>query len=528
MKTVAITPFRGLNNRLQDFELAGEEGAWLKAAVNVDIDNAGRVRRRDGAALVQAMTGAHSLYLLTATYGFLVRASVLYEIDLSAGYAETLLKLLSTDGPVSYAEYNGSVYYSNGTDSGRIEGGEWFPWGMETPAAPIVSAVAGTMPAGKYQVAVQYYNETTGEAGGVSPSNMHELASAGALRVTLPSATAGATHIRIYVSRLNGSQVYQYDVIATGTTTVDIVGTDGTETTGINEYIEPLPPGTSLFFHMGRQACVSGSRLYYSPSYRFGYYDPAAGYIDFEDDIAIAIANQFGVYVATSDKTYWLAGDLGTVEMLSEPLPYGAVAGTAFAAPHKPVVGWFGSNGFVLGDQQGQVQAVSQDAVDVTVSGTPYVGVFETNGYRRVVSMGYCLNLETEAVTTYDDFAFTSIHRGYGTKADGLYSFVSGADIDARISLGRLSFSTENLKHMPSCYLGVASETPMRLRVLTADGDDYTYDARSSDTNLRTQRIDVGRGLRSNWMEIEVYNSQGAPFVLAEVRFAPYVSKRRI
>ena len=43
MKTLPIGPFLGLNNRLPDTALTTEHGTWLKEAVNVDIDNAGRV-----------------------------------------------------------------------------------------------------------------------------------------------------------------------------------------------------------------------------------------------------------------------------------------------------------------------------------------------------------------------------------------------------------------------------------------------------------------------------------------------------
>ena len=59
MKTQPTGPFLGINNRLPDFALATEKGRWLREAENVDIDNAGRVRRRKATSLVQALPAPH-------------------------------------------------------------------------------------------------------------------------------------------------------------------------------------------------------------------------------------------------------------------------------------------------------------------------------------------------------------------------------------------------------------------------------------------------------------------------------------
>lgn len=124
--TYKLTNFLGINNRLPDSALHIRtrqiQGDYLKDAVNVDIDNAGRLLRRRTLSLVQAMAGAHSLHMTSDTAGVLVRDSVLYAITLPT-YTETLLKILASNAAMSYVEYNGDLYYSNGTDSGRITTG---------------------------------------------------------------------------------------------------------------------------------------------------------------------------------------------------------------------------------------------------------------------------------------------------------------------------------------------------------------------------------------------------------------------
>lgn len=68
----------------------------------------------------------------------------------------------------------------------------------------------------------------------------------------------------------------------------------------------------------------------------------------------------------------------------------------------------------------------------------------------------------------------------------------------------------------------------MTLRVQTPGDVDYWYDARSGSDALQQQRIDPGKGLRANWYELTLSNSEGSPFTLANVTFADTKSTRRI
>lgn len=223
MKTQPKGPWLGINNRLPAYALNKDKvGDFLRDAVNVDVDNAGSLRRRRAASMVQAMVAPHSLHMTSDTAGYMVRGSSIYAITLSA-YSETLFKVLTSNNPVSWLEVAGHLYYSNGIDSGRISAGVWYPWALPTPSAPSVAGVAGALDKGAYQVVVSYRNSVTGEEGGVSPSTSHSLSTIGGLRVTLPGATPGATHINVYVSTVNGEVPFLAATVTTGTATVDIV-----------------------------------------------------------------------------------------------------------------------------------------------------------------------------------------------------------------------------------------------------------------------------------------------------------------
>lgn len=536
MKTVKKGPFLGINNRRPDFNLklrtSDRGGDYLRAADNVEVTNTGNLRRRAAAELVQAISGAHSLF-----DRYLVRAGVLYAVTLP-NYTETLVKVLSNDEPLAWERIGADLYFSNGTDSYRIDAtGAVYPWGLPTLPEPTVSTIPGALFAGWYQVALSYVNAVTGEEGGVSPSCNYLLPADSALRVVIPPAVAGATHVNIYCSTVDGSVPLLQGTVELSTPVFDITSiTIGREAQ--QRYEALLPAGTRLFEHNGRLCSVSGDTIYVGLPFRHGYYDPVAGRIQFHDPVAIAISAQMGVYVATveakndngtrRDRTYFVEGeDLGDVQKLTDVLPYGAVPGTEFKHPNGTQVGWFGLKGLVLGTPAGEVLAVMSDNIDLTPPAAGRSIVFETRGYRRVVSCGWCVNLENLAATTFSSYDFTSAYDGYGTRADGVYLLEGTGDVPYLVDFGREDFGTELKKHLPAVYLGTDCMEPMRLRVVTPQ-HDFTYDARSASVQLQQQRVDPGHGLRSNWFQLMLVGDAGVDFTLAYLGFAPVASSRRI
>lgn len=529
-----IGPFLGISNRRPDFDLHIKtnttQGDYLRDAVNVEIDNTGRLLRRKKATLVQAVTGPHSLHMLDETNGLLVRDSVLYAVTLPT-YSETVVKLLSSNDAMSYAEQGGEVFYSNGTDSGRIVSGAFYPLAMPTPAKPTLSSIGGNLLAGYYQVAVSYARYSGGvqtaatlmEESGLSDKAQIELTSMGGVRVTLPAATTGATHINVYLTAANGEVPQLATVVATGTATVDLINLgEGQEATGRRD--EPLPAGR-LFMSSGRLCSINGKNLYIGHPYRPGYHDPLAGYVPFSADISVAVDAQAGIFVA-ADKTYWIPNE----GPIADVLPYGAVPGTEFSYPDKSIYGWFGAKGIVLATPSGEVEAVMSDNIELTAPAFGLSTIFEDGEFRKVVSCGWCMNLANKAATRYEDWAFTSFSGGYGTQADGVYSLATGGDVSWNVDFGKVDFRSDALKHLPNAYLGVESADIMELRVQAPGryGGDYTYPARGFNEDLTMQRIDVGKGLRATWFELAMSGQSGTDFTLASIDFTAAATKRRI
>lgn len=526
MKTLPKGPFLGINNRRPDYALhVKDAGDFLRDAVNVDLDNAGSLRRRKASNLIQAQVSPHSLYMVSDTDGYMVRGGSIFAITLP-GYSETLFKVLVSNSPVHWLEWNGDLYYSNGTDSGRIRAGVWYPMAFPTLPEPVpVSLPGGNLFAGAYHVAQSYYNATTGEEGGISPSCSYSLAADGGLRVPVPAAVPGATHVNFYCSTVNGSIPFFCASVTIGSATYDII-TPGTGREANQRYEAPLPGGR-LFLFNGCLCSYSGKNVYEGLPFRPGYYLPSKGRIPFPTNVTNCVPAQNGIYIVTEEISQWIPGTRITTneDVIQDVLPYGGVPHTEFVSPNKTAYGWFGNEGIVLGSTSGEVQAVMSDNIKLAPPASGVSIVLETEEYRRIVSCGWCMNLDTKAATRYDDYAFTSISRGYGTKADGLYLLEGEGDVEWLADLGRENFGTEAKKRMPAAYLGCTSSRPLELRIKTPK-DDYTYPARSCSDDLQEHRVDPGKGLEANWFNLTLQGD--SEFTLASVSFAPVASSRRI
>jgi hypothetical protein len=147
------------------------------------------------------------------------------------------------------------------------------------------------------------------------------------------------------------------------------------------------------------------------------------------------------------------------------------------------------------------------------------------------------VNMDTNASSRYRGYGFNSFAnfdgRYFGAKADGLY-LLNGVDdagvpIHAAVNFGKQGFSIREQKHVPSVYLGIASNGRMVLKVQEGDsGRTFFYAARSASPHVQKQRVDLGRGLRANWFEFELLNAHGCDFDLTSVEFMLVPVGRRL
>ena len=146
----------------------------------------------------------------------------------------------------------------------------------------------------------------------------------------------------------------------------------------------------------------------------------------------------------------------------------------------------------------------------------------------------WAVNADSSASSRYEGYDFDSFAavkgKHFGARRDGVYLLEgeddAGVDITSGISLGKHDFGTKALKHMDAIYAGVSSTGALFMRV--GDGvNAYTYRARRNDQHLRTQRFDVGRGLRANYFTLDLTSDADA-FELDSVTFHILPTSRRI
>lgn len=144
-------------------------------------------------------------------------------------------------------------------------------------------------------------------------------------------------------------------------------------------------------------------------------------------------------------------------------------------------------------------------------------------------------NLDTGAVSMYAGFDFDRMYeldgKYYGVRDTSTYlldgNTDNGAPIDAFVAFGKQNFGTSALKHVPNFYAGVSSTGVLLLRVSTG-AETYTYTPRRTDPYSKVQRYDLGKGLRANYYEFELFSQAGCDFELDTVEFLALPTGRRI
>ncbi len=522
MRPTTFSRFLGINTVLNDFSLTTEDGRFLRDAQNIEVDNDLSLVSNPAP---RPVTGGEEHSLFEDLH---VNGGVLYRHNQDFSELQ-MLKLLSTNAPMSYCRVGDTVFMSNGVDRLMARSdGQIVTWGMPTPAAPEVTRLPGGDLHGQISVAISFTNDF--EEGALSPVTLlaEEVGGAG-VSVTIPAAPPEATHVNIYVASDSGSVPTLHSTVPVGTTTVDILDR-ATGREGRRDIEGVLPAGTRVFEYNGRLCVVAGKNLYYGQPYRHGYYLPSRGVISFSSDITAAIGNQNGVYVATQEVTQFLIGDdLDNVQKVVDVLTYGAVPGTEFAHEKETKVGWFGKRGIVIGDNDGNVKEMMVGRVVPTppVSGPSVVVGMNTGNY-RVYSCGWTVNLANGAVTKNTMASATSFSWPLASTPTGVKAFDLADGLDVLIDFGKEDFGSRQEKRLPYAYVGFKSDAPMTLTASTSNLTEYAYSTEVAAPELDQKRIQLGRGLVDNWISFKLQNTDQASVRVEAVVFDKLYSKRKV
>jgi hypothetical protein len=182
--------------------------------------------------------------------------------------------------------------------------------------------------------------------------------------------------------------------------------------------------------------------------------------------------------------------------------------------------------------------AMTTQAIVTAVLNDLALGVLAVN-VGGVQYDGWVMNTRTMAASEYQNYSFNSFSKigqvYYGAKDDGIYRLGGATDdgepINALVQSGLMDFGTSHYKSIPAVYLGVMSDGALALRVVTTEQGVRTENWYSSNINndlAASDRIVLGKGLRSRYWEFTLTNVDGADFDVHQIEMIPVVLERRL
>ena len=376
MKPLTISKFLGLVDTAAPERLKPGE---LMVALDVDVDGDGALRTRQGQTLVSAVA-SHSMYS-AGDVCVVVQGQDMKRMDTAGGL--TQLVRLAYGGPVSYAELNGVIYFSNGVDTGRIAQGRALEWGVRRPIGqPVASATGGALPPGRYLYAMTFVRADGQESGAQVPGAL-DLPSGGGIafsqmEVSSDPEVAGKV---LYISAPNGVELYR---VATGAASASSYTYNNA---GLDlgwpldpETVEPAPAGTIVEIHGGVAYVVDGSVAWASELYNLERFRRAKRFVQAPGPINLFASVETGVYMATDRGTWYLDGTTLDFEKSVKVLEVGAVPGTLARmdsgergdaetpVPTRPMVMWMSPDGVIAGYPGGDVRKMTADDFGIPAS----------------------------------------------------------------------------------------------------------------------------------------------------------------
>jgi len=235
------------------------------AAVNVNLDDRGRPEHRAGTTQRVAATSGLNIFCGLGMVFFQDQGVIKRVTDLDTWTTADVVIGLNISAEVIFYEYESWILWTNGLVCGKIDStGTYQPWSLPRPAAPTLGTTAGTLPAGRYRVAVSYVDANDVEHP-ASVSTVQVLAVAGALTVDVPSPDSEAVSILVYASKVNGEDLFYVGSAAPDAfpVTVSDVATDDAKLK--TQGFSPVIPGDGIFSYQGMVITFKGR--YLQPSY---------------------------------------------------------------------------------------------------------------------------------------------------------------------------------------------------------------------------------------------------------------------
>lgn len=369
MADIKLTPLAGMNSVEEDPALmvgGDSPRVYVREARNVNLTSAGRMELRPGMGKVSGekyrcvwqsplhgdvfgMLGAQWVKIDPTTWTH----EVLADVGDGDVFHEVLNSLVCVATPYG-------IYSYNGTKAERM--------GLNTPAAPYVTTVEGSLIPGTYGVAVAWLRDKLESA--PSAATFTEIAAGEGLQITLPlSMDLSITGAVLYLTKPNGGELlreYQYPL---NSMPISVAAPPKLGRPSQFANLSPMPSGKYLKYWNGRLLTAKGNVLRFSEALAYHLHNERYGFVQMPQRITFVQPVDGGIWVGQVNHVAFLQGttleNLQTQRKSSRaPVPDSAilvdseVVGTNASPDGSPVVVWLAENGYVMGTSAGTLSEI--------------------------------------------------------------------------------------------------------------------------------------------------------------------------
>lgn len=372
---VTLGPWpRGIDN--VSAEHAVKPGS-LREAVNVNLDDDGRLSRRDGYEKLFEENEPHSLF----AYGrraFYAAADTLKQIEFfdngEPGDPIDVYEGINRDAPLAHVMIEPDIFVSDGVINLRIDGASNVTlWSLPTAPRPdaVLNTGTGALEAGRYSISIAY-RSATGEEGPLGPA-IDVTVEEGSIELSFPAAPAGVARQLVFLTKPNGTAPLLYGSLPAAAT-MAVVSQNRLGRSPVAAGLDPMPAGHFATYFAGRLLVGYEAVLYWSEPNQYSYTALDYNYIMLAERITglgTAGETTTGVFVGQETRTFFLRGDNPADAKLEECYPAGVVPGSMTLIPGArlglenppamPLPAWLATNGvFCVGLPDGSVLPLTE------------------------------------------------------------------------------------------------------------------------------------------------------------------------
>ena len=312
-KTQSIDGFKGLDNKLQPERTSQE---YLKEVVNFDIDGAGGLLKRKGYTPVYSGTNVHSVFSQGSDTYFVDDGTLKYMFP---NYTTVNMRTDCHDR-IDYVGVNGDIYFTSQSATGVIASRSVRSFGLAIPTSTgiLSEGATGRLSPGRYQFVYSYVDDDGRESGTSLSSYIDVVNSKASITVTNinPSSDSSVSAIRLYISTVNGMELYHLTDVAANTTGYVIGDVSQLSNPLENFGIQPAPTGDLITHYNGRVYIADGNIVYASEPFSYDWFRLHKDFMQFDSRVVMLMPVQTGLYVGTETGVFYLNGsDISAFKM---------------------------------------------------------------------------------------------------------------------------------------------------------------------------------------------------------------------